>query len=726
MNHGPRRSILLLLLAGCGSLPQVNPAQQDSQSAVGEPVYQPMLVVGLPQLQPTAPAGKPLEAMTARSTPISDVLLGMFKDSDINLLVDPAVQGTTCTFDIKHSTVEEAFESLLRSLDLGYEWDGSFLRIRNAVQRTFFIDLLSTTEAGPEGSGTTSTSGGHPAQQSDFWSEIQQVLPQVLGPNGRFVVNQSASAIHVEASPAAVERMQELVDTTMRRRNAQVSIEARLLEVRLADKHSMGVNWSLLPGLFKSGKTGLTASDGIVQQVASSGAQALTFGMLDAGDYSVFVDALQSQGQVRVLSSPHVSTMNNVPASIRVVDQIPIISREVITDQGVARSEFSVSFVEAGVTVQVTPMIGEDGQITVDVRPQITEQTGTVVTPDALIEQPILSTRSTSTVVRVADGQAIVLGGLRSTRKDEVRQGVPFLMDIPFLGQLFSSTVQNRSEVELMIVLIPRVLDSSWIDEEVRRGAHRLQSMRRPFQWNSIRMESVRPEDWSGGALQGQPFASSAPDTRTPASVPPVPAIDRGLTVTRSGLSERALQRAQQAIDAGQQRQAVVWLEQALALEPRQVDALVAAGVLSQHNGNHARARLWLDRAVALAPEDPLALTARGALELVDGSPFAAKRWFEAANARAKTPWSASNLAAAMLMAGETEAASKLLRAAVVDSAPPELFANLSFAEHAAGDQKAAVEHLQRALTAGADPRNPRIHALQRMLGLDRPAPRQR
>lgn len=706
------------LFAACSGLQQVDAPQRDAETAVGDPVYQPMLVVGLPQLQIAAAAGRPLDAMTARNTPIGDVLLGMFKDSDINLMVDPAVQGTTCTFDIKHATVEEAFESLLRSLDLGYEWDGSFLRIRNAVQRTFYVDLLSATPDQDTGSTASTASTSATPPPTDFWTELQQMLPQLLGPAGKAIVNQAASTIHVEASPAAVERVREVIDTTMRRRNAQVSLEARLLEVRLNDKHSLGVNWSLLPGLFKSGKTGLTAGDGIVEQMAGSGASALTFGMLDAGDYSVFVDALQSQGQVRVLSSPHVSTMNNVPANIRVVDQIPVISREVITDQGVARSEFSVTFVEAGVTVQVTPMIGEDGQITVDVRPQITEQTGTVITPDALIEQPILSTRATSTVVRVPDGQAVVLGGLRSTRKDEVRQGVPFLMDIPLLGQLFSSTVQNRSEVELMIVLIPRVLDSAWIDEEVRRGAHRLQTMRRPFQWNSIALESFRPEDWSGGTLQGTPFASREPAVRTPSPPPPMPVTDQGLTVTRGGLAACALRRAQEAIDAGQPRQAVIWLEQALALEPRQVDAMVLAGVLLQRTGSHARARRWLDRAVELAPDDPLASTARGALELADGSPFAAMRYFAGAHARAKTPWSASNLAAAMLLAGQTKEAAALLHGAVTDAAPPELFANLTYVELVGGDRAAAAASLQQALAAGADPRNPRIHALQRMLEL--------
>ena len=153
--------------------------------------------------------------------------------------------------------------------------------------------------------------------------------------------------------------------------------------------------------------------------------------------------------------------MNNQSASIGVTDQIPVITREVIDDNGVARTEYGVEFVEAGVTLQVKPMIGEDGILSVSITPSIREQTGTVVTPDGLIEVPIISQRQATTLVRVSNGQAIALGGLRSTRKDETRQGIPYLMNVPWLGQLFSSTVQSRSEVELMILLTPRVIDDT-------------------------------------------------------------------------------------------------------------------------------------------------------------------------------------------------------------------------------------------------------------------------
>src|SRR5690606_3051145 len=188
-----------------------------------------------------------------------------------------------------------------------------------------------------------------------------------------------------------------------------------------------------------------------------------------------------------------------------------------------------------------------------------------------------MSQRQATTLVRVSNGQAIALGGLRSTRKDEVRSGVPFLMNIPMLGQLFSSTVQSRTEVELMIVLVPRVLDDSWIAEEVRRGAHRLIELRRDFQWNSIQLEPYRTEDWSGGSLQGDAQSAPSPSVRIEESAPKAAPAEAGLTVTRRGLADHLLARAQDSLDSGDVAAATGAVDRALALDPSNSIALVAA-----------------------------------------------------------------------------------------------------------------------------------------------------
>ncbi|HEB54616.1 MAG TPA: hypothetical protein ENI87_15310, partial [bacterium] len=379
-----------------------SPPRLDHEDGASAPAFQPMLVVPLPELaRERQPVGRPMEALQARATPLSDVLLALFRDSDINLVIEPDVQTVNCTFDIKRSTVEEAFEALLESLDLAYEWDGAFLHVRDTVQDTIPVDLIDSSfgggSFGNNGGGGRSSSGGTGGGAgggvgsvaagggSSFWSEVESSLPTLLGEGGTFVVNRTASAIHVEARPSAVRRVREVVGTTMRRANRQVSLEARVLEVRLSDEFSLGVNWSLLPDIFATSNTGLASGGGIVSQTAASGGTALTFGLLSNNDFSVFVDALEQQGQVRVLSSPRVSTLNNQPAMISVTDQIPYIVRDVFTTQGVAQTQFSVEFAESGVLLQVRPLIGEDGLLSVAITPSVREQIGTAVTPDGLV-----------------------------------------------------------------------------------------------------------------------------------------------------------------------------------------------------------------------------------------------------------------------------------------------------------------------------------------------------
>jgi Tfp pilus assembly protein PilF len=123
------------------------------------------------------------------------------------------------------------------------------------------------------------------------------------------------------------------------------------------------------------------------------------------------------------------------------------------------------------------------------------------------------------------------------------------------------------------------------------------------------------------------------------------------------------------------------------------------------------------DRALERSPDDIVGLTGRGALELDDGSPFAARRYLERAHDLGHTPLTAANLGAVLLTLGEFESARALMAAVVGTASPPELLANLAFAELSTGKPDAARESLRRALAAGADARNPRLVALDRLIG---------
>ena len=453
--------------------------------------FAPMVVVPLPKPGVQADQQRKVSAFTGRSVDIRDVLLALFEDSDLNLLIDDRVGGTS-TFDVKATTAEKAFEALLKHFDLAYEFDDDFIVVRPFESRTFEVDLIDTQsmQQMQAGAGNGNGGGGN-NNQSDFWERMREDLQLLLGTEGRAIVNATAGTVEVDAPPSFVTRVGNYLDMVQERARRQVSLEARILEVRLTDEFRLGVNWEILGDIFGSGLSGTLPNGAVVNQTAQSAATVFNFGLLDQDNWSVFIDALENQGQVRVLSSPRVSTLNNVPATIRVVEQIPVIDREIIDSTGGLRTQFDVRFVEAGFTVTVLPQISNDGEIMAWVNPSFVEQVGTITTPDGLQTEPILSTRETSTMIRVRDGQSVVIGGLRTNDKDEQLQKVPVLGGIPILGHLFRSNIQQRNETELVFLLVPRILNDAWIEEEVKRSAEQIEGLRRPFVTTTIRMDDV-------------------------------------------------------------------------------------------------------------------------------------------------------------------------------------------------------------------------------------------
>ena len=652
------------------------------------------------------------------------MLLSLFRDSDVNLMIDPSITATA-TFDVKNTTVEEAFEAVLRSADLAYEWDGSFLRVRPLERQIFDVDVPNNTgvaigqQAGANaaaGGGAGAGAGGG-AGEADPWSRIESDVTQLVSEPGLVLVNEMAGTVTVEASPSSVERVRNYLERNVRRITNQVSLEARVLEVSLDDEFRLGVNWSLLPGFFKTDELGTLDSGAIVSQAAASGGGSFNFGFLDAGNFEVFVDALERQGQVRVLSSPRVATMNNVPANIRVVRQIPIIDREIIDSFGGVRTQFDIRFTEAGVNLAVVPQIGTDGTVTCQITPRITEQVGTITTPDGLQVEPILAIRETTSSVRVPDGETIVVGGLRSTSKTETLQGVPVLSSIPLLGALFRSTVQTRVEIELLVLLVPRVLDEAWRAEELRRGTHRLVALRRGFGLNSIDLEGFREEEYLKPLLDGHPRGTTQPAVRTE---PPAARGSRiapeetPLTITKRGLGDRLARRAATELDRGNAAQALALLEQAIELDATRADTLSTAALLHSRQNAHRRARDLAERACVAQPQNSAARLIAGTVAVTAGMPAAGLPSLQRAHDARKDAISACNLGAALILAGAFDDAAEVLTQHAGDAdAPPELHANLSFVQLQQGDDAAALEHLERALVLGASPGNARIRALQ-------------
>jgi len=235
--------------------------------------------------------------------------------------------------------------------------------------------------------------------------------------------------------------------------STQVLIEASIVEVTLTDDLQYGLEWTFQNGIgndyFGSGALNLTGGE--LGPLAPGFAYTVTN---NAGAVKAVVNALAEKSLVNVISTPSVMVLDNHTAAIHVGDQQPIQSRQTVTDGG--NFQTSIEYKDTGVKLEVTPSVNDGGLVTLEVIQSVTD----VGPIDNATQQRSFLERNVSSKVAIRDGESVVLGGLIRDNTSTGKSGVPLLMDIPVLGNLFSTTTDVSARTELLIFITPRVLDS--------------------------------------------------------------------------------------------------------------------------------------------------------------------------------------------------------------------------------------------------------------------------
>jgi general secretion pathway protein D len=193
--------------------------------------------------------------------------------------------------------------------------------------------------------------------------------------------------------------------------------------------------------------------------VGSNGISGLTFRVF--GDYKVTLDALARQNKVKVLSRPHILTADNQEARILVGQEVPIITSQADTavtgTGGQSRFLQNVQYRDTGVVVNVTPQVNSEGLVNMLVSQEVSEVAGADQSVQGIVS-PTFTTREAETTVVVQSGETVVIGGIISETKNDSRSGVPYLMDVPVVGQLFRSHSDSKRKIELIILITPYVV----------------------------------------------------------------------------------------------------------------------------------------------------------------------------------------------------------------------------------------------------------------------------
>ena len=328
--------------------------------------------------------------------------------------------------------------------------------------------------------------------------------PGTAAPNVSFreaasvIVNPEASVVIVRATSRQHEKIQEFLDQVLANVKRQVLIEATIAEVQLNNQYQQGIDWSVLRTRGMTTLTGNQVSGGSVTTTPTNPPGVVGFPTSGAGlpsapgfpnlfslavgngNIAGVLQLLESFGDVRVLSSPKLSVLNNQTALLRVVDNIVYFNVQVsvVATANVGSTTATNTTpvtVPVGFVMNVTPQISDDDTILLNLKPTTTRLVKFVADPNPALAQagvqnlvPQLRMREMESLIKVNNGQIAVLGGLIEDSVNDVEDTVPIINSIPILGSLFSSRNRNNTKTELVIFIRPVVVKDPSIDGDFR------------------------------------------------------------------------------------------------------------------------------------------------------------------------------------------------------------------------------------------------------------------
>jgi general secretion pathway protein D len=367
-------------------------------------------------------------------------------------------------------TLEKNIKDILRETDKILPEGSS----ETVIERS---DQQATTGTGAQGgqsasrAATATTSlAGSPNAASLQQQGTTVVKRATFREAASVMANPEAGIINVRATARQHEKVREFLDQVMSSAQRQVLIEATIAEVELSDDYSQGIEWSRIA----SGIAGLAAGSGgtgIAISQAASGLFTLTgqYTTSSGGTFDGTIELLQKYGNVKVLSSPKLSVLNNQTAMLRVVTNQVYFTVKSDVAAGVSGSApvkavtTTPHTVAVGFVMAVTPQISSSNSITLNIRPSITSTVGLGEkdpNPELTIESriPVIRTREMESILRVDSGNIVVMGGLMQDEMKNDNQGLPALSYMPLFGPLFQNRKDVRQKTELVIFLRPVII----------------------------------------------------------------------------------------------------------------------------------------------------------------------------------------------------------------------------------------------------------------------------
>jgi len=435
--------------------------------------------------------------VAVKDVEINSFLLGLVDSTEYNLLISPKVK-MQISLQLKNVTVSEVLEALTKIYPIIVEQKDNLFLVSSAETMTlvYTVDYLNIKRKGTSltkvagqpvgGSGggnkqnnrssdNNQSSSGNNTQQSnsssvetktetDFWSELRKSLNLIVKneEKANVVVSPHAGIVVVRALPKTQALIKKYLSSTQKSLNRQVIIEAKIIEVRLNEGFQSGIDWTKM-GTSNGDVYTLGQSGQVLQQTPSNTPLNGIFSLMYSGNsFSAAIELLQSQGNVQVLSSPRISTVNNQKAIIKVGSDeffVTDVSTTTVTGTSTATTpNVTLTPFFSGISLDVTPQVSRSGDIVLHIHPIVSEVTDQPKTlslgADSFVLPLALSNvRESDSIVKTRSGRVVVIGGLMQNSIQSEDSSTPILSDIPLVGNLFKQQRQTQIKSELVILL---------------------------------------------------------------------------------------------------------------------------------------------------------------------------------------------------------------------------------------------------------------------------------
>lgn len=490
--------------------------------------------------------------LVVNNAPATQVLMGIVNGTRYSMLLHPEMTGNV-SVNLKDVTVFEALDALRDLYGYEYKLDGTRIMIepQTLQTRVFQVNYIvgqrrgsSDTQvtsgslgasngtasqgAGNTSNANTTSTGGANNQvalisssistntSNDFWQDLGNSLNGIVGTeNGRkVVVNLQSGVIMVRAMPKEIRQVESFLRLMQVNIERQVILEAKILRVELNTDSQSGVNWSVLGnrgssralvGNINNGSTISTGSgtqttgdlsanlSGVLSNAATTAIGGPLFAVaLQGANFAALMSFLETQGDVEVLSSPRIATINNQKAVLKVgVDEFFVtgVSQNTTASVGATTTVPQVTLQPffSGIALDVTPQIDKDDNIILHMHPSISEvktvnKQLSLGGTNGQVNLPLASSSisETDSIVRTRDGSVIAIGGLMTESNIKTGSKVPGLGDIKGVGKAFRQHGQQTIKSELVILLKSTVVQGaeSWADDMLT-SQRRLEEVRR-------------------------------------------------------------------------------------------------------------------------------------------------------------------------------------------------------------------------------------------------------